>query len=51
VGVLDLARKSKDVGAGFEGCRLGVRGFEVLEDEGDDQLMSSRSSMMGMAAS
>jgi len=49
---LDLARKSNEleaagpVGFGFEGCRDGARGFEEEVVGGDDQLRSSRSSIV-----
>lgn len=48
--VLDLARKSNElapaVDFGFEGCKLGARGFKDGLEDGDDQLRSSRSSMV-----
>jgi hypothetical protein len=49
---LDLARKSNElvaavpVGFGFEGCKEGARGFEEDVVGEDDQLRSSRSSIV-----
>jgi hypothetical protein len=49
---LDLARKSNELGAaapvvfGFEGCRDGARGFDEEPVGVDDQLRSSRSSIV-----
>ena len=49
---MDLARKSNElvaadpVGFDFEGCKEGARGFEVDVVGEDDQLRSSRSSIV-----